>query len=434
MGWSTQMHAATGPAYRTVIAARTVNARVKRLGMMADVTGTVDDLPIGQPRVRDAGHTGGRGGCHELDQYGTISPEFVRALYAADPQAPLFRALDSDDGLGESYERLKEHATIRIPIELPTHTVTGLGVRKCDDPASTTVWLNRGNPTVFNVALERNLMVDGRDGADLEQQVRNAVHTHGEPGRDPTAEEIEAIAAFQTSLFSNDSLRSFLRKATSSDEPTLTIPEGRTPAEIRGRAFFEPDRQCGQCHSGPLLNRSSQFHPNGVGLSIESSFVGAEPDNPNEKFAWCYVDLTTGKIVPGPLGTAEVFPAPVADPGIGLIAGLQEFQLTDGTPQVIANESLVAIAGPTFKIPTLWGVADTAPYFHDNSAKTLEDVLDQYDFLFSFFPDGLFPVGCDRTLPLCLDEQDKADIIAYLQLLRFDTIEDRPSQGAAIRQ
>jgi hypothetical protein len=152
------------------------------------------------------------------------------------------------------------------------------------------------------------------------------------------------------------------------------------------------------------------------------------------EFAWCYVDLATGRIVPGPLGKAEVFPAPVADPGIGLIAGLQEFQLTDGTPQVIANEILVAIAGPTFKIPTLWGVADTAPYFHDNSAKTLEDVLDQYNFLFSFFPDGPFPLGCDRTRPLCLDQQDKADIIAYLQLLRFDTREDRPAQRAAIRQ
>ena len=31
-----------------------------------------------------------------------------------------------------------------------------------------------------------------------------------------------------------------------------------------------------------------------------------------------------------------------------------------------------------FKIPTLWGVAQTAPYFHDNSAKTLEDVVKHY--------------------------------------------------------
>jgi cytochrome c peroxidase len=364
--------------------------------------------------------------CHELDGFGTITPEFVKALYAEDPDAPLFRGIDSDDGFGVSYERLMEHATIRIPIELPTRTVSGLGIRKCDDLTATTIWLNRGNPTVFNAALERHLMVDGRDGADLERQVHNAVHTHAEPGREPTARELTAIAAFQASLFSSAALREFLGAAAvaatqGSNRSALMLPEGHTPAEIRGRAFFAPDRQCGQCHSGPLLNRSSRFHPNGVGLATESSFVGAEPDNPNEKFDWCYVDLETGELAPGPSGTPQVFPAPVADPGIGLIVGLEEFQLAGGTPQLVANEILVSLAGPVFKIPTLWGTPDTAPYFHDNSAKTLEDVLDQYNFVFSFFPDGSFGLGCDRTRPVCLDERDKTDIIAFMQLLSFDT-------------
>src|SRR5687767_6031189 len=31
-----------------------------------------------------------------------------------------------------------------------------------------------------------------------------------------------------------------------------------------------------------------------------------------------------------------------------------------------------------FKIPTLWGAKHTPPYFHDNSAKTLEDVAAHY--------------------------------------------------------
>ena len=39
-----------------------------------------------------------------------------------------------------------------------------------------------------------------------------------------------------------------------------------------------------------------------------------------------------------------------------------------------------------FKIPPLWGVKDTAPYFHDNSAKTLEDVAEHYEFFFFTSP------------------------------------------------
>ena len=37
-----------------------------------------------------------------------------------------------------------------------------------------------------------------------------------------------------------------------------------------------------------------------------------------------------------------------------------------------------------FKIPTLWGVADTAPYFHNNGAKTLRDAVAHYQRFFNF--------------------------------------------------
>ena len=61
-----------------------------------------------------------------------------------------------------------------------------------------------------------------------------------------------------------------------------------------------------------------------------------------------------------------------------------------------------------FKIPSLWGVGKTAPYFHDNSAKTLEEVAAFYTDLFANGPD--FPVQ--------LTAQDEADMVAFLKLLR----------------
>ena len=62
-----------------------------------------------------------------------------------------------------------------------------------------------------------------------------------------------------------------------------------------------------------------------------------------------------------------------------------------------------------FKIPSLWGVRHTAPYFHDNSVKTLEEAVKHYA--------RFFEVVTDPSAPLSLTEQDHADIVAYMLLL-----------------
>ena len=79
-----------------------------------------------------------------------------------------------------------------------------------------------------------------------------------------------------------------------------------------------------------------------------------------------------------------------------------------------------------FDVPTLFGVERTAPYFHDNSAATLEDVVRHYQAMFellTFFAErNLFapPVngqGCNasdcglRPLP----DGDVAGLVAYLR-------------------
>jgi cytochrome c peroxidase len=60
-----------------------------------------------------------------------------------------------------------------------------------------------------------------------------------------------------------------------------------------------------------------------------------------------------------------------------------------------------------FKISPLRGIRHTAPYFHDNSAKTLEDVAAHYAVFFNIASGGL----------IVLTKQDEADIVAYLNLL-----------------
>jgi cytochrome c peroxidase len=70
-----------------------------------------------------------------------------------------------------------------------------------------------------------------------------------------------------------------------------------------------------------------------------------------------------------------------------------------------------------FKIPTLWGVKDTAPYFHDNGAKTLRDAVAHYQRFFNF-PCDVDPVGsCSLGGFIVLTDNDVDDIVAYLKLL-----------------
>jgi cytochrome c peroxidase len=66
-----------------------------------------------------------------------------------------------------------------------------------------------------------------------------------------------------------------------------------------------------------------------------------------------------------------------------------------------------------FKIPSLWGVSRTAPYFHDNSAKSLEELVEHYQQFFIVVSTP--PGGGDPTI--LLTDQDMSDIVAYLKLL-----------------
>lgn len=66
----------------------------------------------------------------------------------------------------------------------------------------------------------------------------------------------------------------------------------------------------------------------------------------------------------------------------------------------------------TFKTPTLRNVAQRAPYMHDGSVATLEEVIELYD------KGGIDrPSRSPSIRPLLLTATDKADLIAFLQTL-----------------
>jgi len=125
--------------------------------------------------------------------------------------------------------------------------------------------------------LQQFLMSDGREAsANLQHQALEAIHQHTQNTIEPTADQLDKIAQFEKSddrFFSSKTLESF-----AAGGPPPTLPPGNTDSEKRGRQFFNPDRQCGVCHSGPMLDMSSEFdqllfpgshfHAAGAGLKL----------------------------------------------------------------------------------------------------------------------------------------------------------------------
>ena len=371
------------------------------------------DLELNGKKLFEKETFGGNGRtcqtCHSKHT-GTLGVADVqRIIEKADPDDRflIHDALD-DDGVGTT--RVQAHATIALSIPLPPW------VSMADDPGATHVTVFRGIPSTMNTpALDPILNHDGRPSS-VQEQALGAIHDHYQNTVEPTASELDAIAEFQRTnaqFFSSAELRRF-----AAGGPPPELPPGNTLAEKRGRTFlvdapFEPPSKngiCALCHSGPMLNTVNQAHSNfgggrprpgvrffGTGVNIVNA-----PNNPIR--TWIINDRVNPEVT-------------VQSPDVGLLLH-PTFVLPPSHPPVPPLSAVPrAFFANQFKIPTLWGVKDTAPYFHDNGAKTLRDAVAHYQRFFNF-TEAEDPVG-SATLGgrITLTDGDVDDIVAYLKLL-----------------
>ena len=174
--------------------------------------------------------------------------------------------------------------------------------------------------------------------------------------------------------------------------------------EKRGLKLFIGKAACNECHNGPTLS-DNRFHNVGAlqgGNHVPAVDTGRFGDIP--------------KLLGNPYRSEGMYSD---DPGAGK-ARLDEVRAneTDGM-----GASLEFTRGE-FRTASLLNIAETAPYFHDGSAKTLEDVINLYN-------QGGGEIGSysgqkdPKAAPLGLTDADVADLVAFLKSL---TGEQPPSE------
>ena len=327
--------------------------------------------------------------CHSRST-GTLSPAAVLKLLNEDPSNALFIHDGLDDGVAGT-SRIAEHATIRVARPLPPN------LRIAGDPSATSVVLLRGIPSTLNTpALDPALMYDLR-ARTLSDQALGAIHDHAQNSVEPSPEQLALIADFQRTdkrFFSSDMLQDF-----ASGGPAPVLPPGKTASEQRGRLMFveteftpgSTSGICALCHAGPMLNQTSPFNF-GAPPGARIANIGVSERNLLNLPVYTF-------LIDNGFGDVRT----VSSPDLGI-------PLTNPRPPGVPPPFVrhPAFFANFFKIPSLWGVKKTAPYFHDNSAKTLEEVAAFYTNLFAN----------NLDFPVQLTAQDEADMVAYLKLLR----------------
>lgn len=253
-----------------------------------------------------------------------------------------------------------------------------------DRPISIGVGDRRGRrnvPTLVNRGWGEAFSWDGR-ATTLEAQVLRPISEPTELGL-PLATAIERVRS--NPIYQNDfqdvlgrgaeagtlalALAAYVRSIQAGGMPFDRLVEGDDRAlsesERRGLELFRGRARCDRCHSGPLFTDES-FHNTGV--------------------AWR--------------------DGPPSDSGRAAITGRPE--------QVGA-----------FKTPTLREVPRTAPYMHDGSLETLEDVV-------AFYDEGGHPNPALDPLirPLDLSADEKSALVSFLRSLTGRVVEGSGSRDS----
>jgi cytochrome c peroxidase len=315
---------------------------------------------------------------------------------------PLFRPIDADDFRSNGddasdFSNLRQNGLVRITFPLPPNIrlidpATGLPSTE----AFVDVW--RSVPTVNDVALTGpdngilwprgpnetgGYQLDARV-ATLQEQALGAFTNHAQVQNAPPQLLLDDLSSFQRVLFTNHRVRALSDAVR--EGMLLPDPDPRlTALEQQGKAVFE--RACGQCHGGPGLStpQATPQAPPAPVIRFHSIFSQCpRPVDAAGRFTFA--------VCPPPLArnvrTYEIVLSVPTQSPTGLLRAGTPIRRTSSDPGRALLTGFVGGPAPQddwekFDVPGLRGISKTAPYFHNNSAATLEDVVDHYTQFFN---------------------------------------------------
>jgi cytochrome c peroxidase len=260
----------------------------------------------------------------------------------------------------------------------------------------------RNSPTLVNAAFFNTLFLDGR-AKSLEEQALGPLINPIEHGLeshqlivDVIANDTSYIQQFEkvfdikkdeiTIQYVSKAIASFERTLISGDSPFDRHLFGRDHSALsssaeRGLDVFKRNGNCVTCHEiswNNALFSDNRFYNIGVGFKNLTQIL--------DEFI---ADIELGK-------KPEEFPLTAQQR-----SELGRFNVTKDVKDI-----------GKFKTPTLRNIALTAPYMHDGSFKTLEEVIEHYD------------KGGDKNhfidskiFPLHLTQQEKKDLLEFMKSL-----------------
>lgn len=320
---------------------------------------------------------------------------------------PLFTGIDADaQGDPDGFVNLDEWALFKYRPGRFNFT------RPASDPFRR-VFFWRKSPVLLNVGLTHGFLHDGRSRAMFETD-RGAVfsHTQDSDGRFDdlfTLQDGSDLEAFQFAQLTQPELAALRDPQhplhqTLIDDPFYTV-NVTTKAQKRGKKVFV--KQCMSCHNTPnVFNNVSNVAATGNGERLPTSppmapsvartfNVGVSEQNyHNLRFT---EDLGNGQF------------APIVLPLVKANGTVVQHTVTFDIGLAATTARYEDIG--RFKVPQLRGLVNNGPYFHDNSMATIEDVVDYFDSpAYNQSRDG-------KLYPVHLNAQQKADLVAFLQIL-----------------
>jgi cytochrome c peroxidase len=200
------------------------------------------------------------------------------------------------------------------------------------------------------------------------------------------------------------SIEAYLRKLISRNAPFDRFVAGNSDAishEARqGLRLFIGKAGCIHCHNTPLLS-DDDFHV--IGLRIDKTLSPfADPTEAGRAANQALICTTA-----------------VADGDFNVNGHFSDDPATtrDG------NFCTQTIPPGLWRTKGLRQVAETAPYFRDGQAATLDDVIDFYDR--GGDPEGTFLGGPKQIQPLHLSHEEKSQLKEFLKTLTGDPVPDQ---------